>query len=66
MDVDPSRQVCVRFITKLPPPLLMPTTAITVPTNLSRMGLSEIVNRLLAIGERPERLEPHLSWASVG
>jgi hypothetical protein len=60
MDTDPSRQVCVRFFTNLPPPLRMPTT------NLSRMWLSEIVNDLLAVGERPERLEPHLSCPSVG
>jgi hypothetical protein len=42
------------------PPLRMAMTAIAVPTNLSHMGLSEIVNDLLAVGERPERLDPHL------
>jgi hypothetical protein len=66
MDADPSRQVRVRFVTKLPPPLRMPTTAIAVPADLSRMGLSEIVNGLLAVGERPERLEPQLSLPSAG
>jgi ribosome biogenesis protein len=54
MDVDPSHQVRVRFITKLPPPLQMPTIAIVVLTNLSRMGLSKIVNDLLAVSERPK------------
>lgn len=49
---DPSRQVRVRFVTKLPPPLRAPPTAIAVPAELSRMGLSEIVNRLLLAGER--------------
>jgi ribosome biogenesis protein len=66
MVADPSRQVRVRFVTKLPSPLRVPTTAIAVPADLSRMGLSEIVNGLLAVGERPERLEPQLSMPSVG
>jgi ribosome biogenesis protein len=54
MDIDPSRQVRVHFVTKLPPPLRMLTTTIVVLTNLSRMGLSEIVSGLLAISERPK------------
>jgi len=52
MDGDPSRQVRVRFVTKLPPPLRAPPAAIAVPADLTRMGLSEIVNSLLAAGER--------------
>jgi ribosome biogenesis protein YTM1 len=52
MDADESRQVRVRFVTKLPPPLRAPTTAIAVPAELSRMGLSEIVNSLILSGER--------------
>ena len=52
---DPSRQVRVRFVTKLAPPLRAPPTALAVPADLSRMGLSEIVNHLLAAGERPEK-----------
>ncbi|PKU70194.1 ribosome biogenesis protein WDR12 homolog isoform X1 [Dendrobium catenatum] len=44
---DSSRQVRVRFVTKLRPPFKVPTTSIAVPANLSRMGLSEIVNLLL-------------------
>lgn len=45
-----SRQVRVRFLTKMPPPLRAPTSAIAVPSNLTRMGLSEIVNLLLKNG----------------
>jgi hypothetical protein len=66
MDADPSRQVRVRFFTNLPSPLRVPTTAIAVPADLSRMGLSEIVNGLLAVGERLEGLEPQPSIPSVG
>lgn len=42
-----SRQVRVRFVTKLRPPFQVPTSSIAVPANLSRMGLSEIVNLLI-------------------
>ncbi|XP_010936314.1 ribosome biogenesis protein WDR12 homolog [Elaeis guineensis] len=42
-----SRQIRVRFTTKLPPRLRVPTTSLAVPSNLTRMGLSEIVNHLL-------------------
>ncbi|KAJ6843675.1 ribosome biogenesis protein WDR12-like protein isoform X2 [Iris pallida] len=42
-----SRQVQVRFVTNLPPPLKAPTNSIAVPSHLTRMGLSEIVNILL-------------------
>ncbi|XP_020577207.1 ribosome biogenesis protein WDR12 homolog [Phalaenopsis equestris] len=44
---DLSRQVRVRFLTKLPPPFKVQTSSIAIPANLSRMGLSEIVNLLL-------------------
>lgn len=47
MSSDSSRQVQVRFVTKLQPPLKAPASSITVPSNLSRMGLSEIVNLML-------------------
>ena len=51
MDADASRQVRVRFVTKLPPPLRAPPTAIAVPADLNRRRLSEIVNNLLLAGE---------------
>lgn len=55
MDIDggvaeASKQVRVRFVTKLPPPLKVPTASIAVPSNLTRMGLSEIINHLLENG----------------
>nr|AQX44197.1 hypothetical protein [Apostasia odorata] len=40
-------QVHFRFLTKLQPPFKVPPTSIAVPANLTRMGLSEIVNLLL-------------------
>lgn len=42
-----SRQVRVRFVTKLQPPFKVSKGSITVPANLGRMGLSEIVNLLI-------------------
>ncbi|XP_077216803.1 transducin/WD40 repeat-like superfamily protein [Tasmannia lanceolata] len=56
--VEASRQVRVRFITKLPPPLKVPTTSIAVPSNLTRMGLSEIVNVLLKNGNPQCQTQP--------
>jgi len=58
MDADPSRQVRVRFVTKLPPPLRVPPAAIAIPADLSRMGLSEIVNSLLAAAEPDHKAQP--------
>ncbi|KAK3140126.1 hypothetical protein QOZ80_5AG0396340 [Eleusine coracana subsp. coracana] len=55
---DPSRQMRVRFVTKLPAPLRMSPTAIAVPADLSRMGLSEIVNSLLAAAEPDHQPQP--------
>ncbi|WCJ25591.1 hypothetical protein M5689_007463 [Euphorbia peplus] len=51
MEVDrEERQVQARFITKLKPPYKAPTTSITIPANLTRLGLSTIVNTLLKSG----------------
>ncbi|XP_047069261.1 ribosome biogenesis protein WDR12 homolog [Lolium rigidum] len=58
MDADESRQVRVRFVTKLPPPLRALTTAIAVPAELSRMGLSEIVNSLILSAEPDHQAQP--------
>ncbi|KAL6011987.1 WD repeat-containing protein 12 [Asimina triloba] len=46
-----SRQVQVRFVTKLAAPLKAPTASIAVPSDVNRMGLSEIVNLLLQNGD---------------
>lgn len=45
-----ARRVRVRFTTKLGPPLRVPSAPLAVPSNLTRMGLSEIVNLLLENG----------------
>lgn len=45
-----SRRVQVRFVTKLDPPYKAPITSIAIPSNLTRLGLSTIVNNLLEAG----------------
>ncbi|CAK9168681.1 unnamed protein product [Ilex paraguariensis] len=53
MDIDgdveeaASRRVQVRFVTKLKPPFKAPLTSIAIPSNLTRLGLSAVVNNLL-------------------
>ncbi|PON83486.1 Guanine nucleotide-binding protein, beta subunit [Trema orientale] len=42
-----SRRVQARFVTKLNPPFKVPATSIAIPSNLTRLGLSTIVNNLL-------------------
>ncbi|XP_031268479.1 ribosome biogenesis protein WDR12 homolog [Pistacia vera] len=41
------RRVQVRFITKLKPSLKVPNTSVAIPSNLTRFGLSSVVNNLL-------------------
>lgn len=55
MDVDgdaeeAARRVQVRFVTKLKPPYKVPPTSIAIPSNLTRFGLSTIVNNLIKAG----------------
>ncbi|PIA61940.1 hypothetical protein AQUCO_00200139v1 [Aquilegia coerulea] len=45
-----SRRVQVRFKTKLQAPMKVPTTSIAIPSNLTRMGLSKIINDLIESG----------------
>lgn len=42
-----ARRVQVRFVTKLGEPYKVPTTAIAIPADLARLGLSSLVNALL-------------------
>ncbi|KAG9439427.1 hypothetical protein H6P81_019592 [Aristolochia fimbriata] len=58
IDNEGSRQIRVRFITKLSPPLKVPDMSIAVPSNLSRMGLSETVNLLLKNGDPDCEYQP--------
>jgi NLE (NUC135) domain len=51
---DVSRQVQVRFVTRLQPPLRVPPTSLAVPSHLTRLGLSEIVNLLLKSCTAPQ------------
>ncbi|CAA2957696.1 ribosome biogenesis WDR12 homolog [Olea europaea subsp. europaea] len=54
MDIDgveeSSRQVQVRFVTKLKPPYKAPSTTLAIPTNITRLRLSDIVNNILEAG----------------
>lgn len=52
------KQVQVRFVTKLEPPLRVPKSSIAVPSNLTRMGLSETVNLLLKAGDAELESQP--------
>ncbi|KAK9272420.1 hypothetical protein L1049_002793 [Liquidambar formosana] len=63
MDIDgdveeTSRRVQVRFVTKLQPPLKAPNTSIAIPSNLTRMSLSAVVNNLLKAGNPDWEPEP--------
>ncbi|RVW82730.1 Ribosome biogenesis protein WDR12-like [Vitis vinifera] len=53
-----SRRVQVRFTTKLQSPFKTPPTSIAIPSNLTRMGLSAIVNNLLKSGNPDWKPEP--------
>ncbi|TYH52203.1 hypothetical protein ES332_D09G011100v1 [Gossypium tomentosum] len=53
-----SRRIQVRFITKLKAPYKVPTTAIAIPSDLSRIGLSSIVNKLLQAVDSEWKTEP--------
>ncbi|XP_027074076.1 ribosome biogenesis protein WDR12 homolog [Coffea arabica] len=62
MDIDgdaeeASRRIRVRFVTKLKPPYKAPPTSIAIPTNLTRFGLSALVNNLLKAGNADWKIE---------
>ncbi|XP_028764508.1 ribosome biogenesis protein WDR12 homolog [Neltuma alba] len=66
MDVDmgeeaegTSRKIQVRFVTKLKPPLKVSSSVISIPANLTRFGLSSVINSLLeAAGDPDYKPEP--------
>ncbi|KAK4794832.1 hypothetical protein SAY86_012826 [Trapa natans] len=63
MDIDDSneelsRRVQVRFITKLEAPLKVPSASIAVPADLTRLGLSTIINSLLKSKNSDWEAEP--------
>ncbi|KAL1205891.1 putative ribosome biogenesis protein WDR12 [Cardamine amara subsp. amara] len=50
MDIDGedvSRRIHVKFVTKLEPPFKAPVSSIAIPSDVTRLGLSSIVNELL-------------------
>lgn len=53
-----SRRVQVRFVTKLQPPLKVPPASIAIPANLTRLGLSTVVNNLIQSGDPDWNPEP--------
>ncbi|XVF14389.1 hypothetical protein REPUB_Repub09cG0054500 [Reevesia pubescens] len=55
---DNSRRIQVRFVTKLKAPCKVPSTAIAIPSDLSRLGLSSIVNKLLQAVDPEWKTEP--------
>ncbi|XP_010549998.1 PREDICTED: ribosome biogenesis protein WDR12 homolog [Tarenaya hassleriana] len=48
---DSSRRLHVKFVTKLNPPFKVPAASVAIPSNLTRLGLSSIVNSLLLSGD---------------
>ncbi|KAL5150039.1 Ribosome biogenesis protein WDR12 [Glycine soja] len=53
-----ARRVQVRFVTKLGEPYKVPTTAIAIPADLARLGLSSLVNALLQSNDADHQPEP--------
>ncbi|CAI9766784.1 unnamed protein product [Fraxinus pennsylvanica] len=62
MDIDgveeSSRQVQVRFVTKLNPPYKAPSSSLAIPTNITRLRLSNIVNNILEAGVDDWQYQP--------
>lgn len=51
-DTGEQKQVTVRLTTRLPAPFRVPPHPLAVPAQLTRYGLSEVVNSLLKLGAR--------------
>eukprot|EP00884_Botryococcus_braunii_P014113 jgi/Botrbrau1/22702/Bobra.0132s0041.1 len=49
-------QITCSFITKLPPDLRIPETPLAVPANVTRLGLSTVINHLLGFGANVDTL----------
>ena len=47
---DASKVIHVKFVTKLYPPFKAPVSSVVIPSNVTRLGLSSIVNSLLTLG----------------
>ncbi|GMN42112.1 hypothetical protein TIFTF001_011338 [Ficus carica] len=55
---DTATRIQARFFTKLEPPFKVPATSIALPSNLTRLGLSTVVNNLLQAGNPDWNPEP--------
>ncbi|KAK7282730.1 hypothetical protein RIF29_11736 [Crotalaria pallida] len=53
-----SKRIQVRFVTKLNAPYKVPPTAIAIPADLTRFGLSSVVNGLLQAADADHEPEP--------
>ncbi|WZY74934.1 ribosome biogenesis protein WDR12 homolog [Brassica napus] len=53
---DGSKVIHVKFVTKLYPPFKAPVSSVVIPSNVTRLGLSSIVNSLLTL-EKPEAFD---------
>ncbi|KAF8118020.1 hypothetical protein N665_0006s0024 [Sinapis alba] len=53
---DASKVIHVKFVTKLDSPFKVPVTSVVIPSNVTRLGLSSIVNSLLTL-EKPEAFD---------
>lgn len=47
---DASKVIHVKFVTKLDSPFQAPSSSVVIPSNVTRLGLSSIVNSLLTLG----------------
>ncbi|CAN8236305.1 unnamed protein product [Cochlearia groenlandica] len=55
---DASKRLHVKFVTKLESPFKVPVSSVAIPSNVTRLGLSSIVNSIIEI-ENPEwKTEP--------
>lgn len=65
MDVegeDVSRRLHVKFVTKLDSPFKVPVNSVAIPSNVTRLGLSSIVNSIIESGTL---FSPYLYCASL-
>ncbi|RHN48318.1 putative transcription factor WD40-like family [Medicago truncatula] len=53
-----TRRIQVRFVTSLPEPFKVPSSAIAIPVDLTRFGLSSLVNALLQSKDEDHKSEP--------
>jgi hypothetical protein len=68
MDIDGedvSRRLHVKFVTKLDSPFKVPVNSVAIPSNVTRLGLSSIVNSIIESGSLFSPSLPAVSNASI-